>query len=178
MDGRPTGARAALARARTRWPLTRARVRRAAPFASGVVAALVAVCLYGALNPPPAPLSTKDVQTTVDQTLASQTPPPADALLVYRAAQPSLVLIEAIIPNAPPDQEGLGSGVVVDDQGDVLTALHVVDTATSIKLTFADGTVATGLVQTRQPDHDIAVVHAVAAKPNVPPATLGNPNSV
>jgi len=43
MDGRPTGARAAFARARTRWPLTRARVRSAAPFASGIAAALIAV---------------------------------------------------------------------------------------------------------------------------------------
>ena len=166
------------ARARARWPITRTRIRRSGPFLSGVLAPLIGVWLFVLLNPGRPPLTTSDVQTTVDRTLASQSQPPADSLLVYAAAQPSLVLIEAVIPNAPSDQEGIGSGVVVDDNGDILTALHVVDTATSIKLTFADGTQAQGVIQTRQPDHDIAVVHAVAVKPNVPPATLGNPSSV
>jgi S1-C subfamily serine protease len=178
MDGRRTEARDARSRVRARWPLTRANVRRAAPFASGVIAALIAVWAFVLLNPGPAPLTKQDIQTTVDNTLASQSPAPPDALAVYAAAQPSLVLIEAQGPTDPTGTEGVGSGVVIDDQGDVLTALHVVDKATSIKLTFADGTTAQGVVAVRQTDQDIAVVKAVAARANVPPATLGNPNAV
>jgi S1-C subfamily serine protease len=178
MDGRRTGVRTAIVRIRARWPAVRGRIRRTAPFASGILAALIGVWIFVLLNPGPAPLTTQDIQTTVNQTLASQTPAPADGLAVYAAVQPSLVLIEAHGPSEPAGQEGVGSGVVVDDQGDVLTALHVVDTATSIKLTFADGSSSAGVVQTRQPENDIAVVHAVALSPNVTPATLGNPNAM
>src|SRR4051812_29209893 len=156
----------------------RDRVRRGAPFVSGILAALIGVWLYAALNPPPQPLTATDVRQTVDQTLASQTPAPPDSLLVYQAVQPSIVLIESNSANQAPGTEGVGTGVLVDAQGDILTALHVVDDATSITLTFSDGTKAPGLVQTRQPENDIAVVRAVATQIAVPPATLGNPNAV
>ena len=81
------------------------------------------------------------------------------------------------MPRARPIQ-GLGTGVVVDAAGDILTALHVVTGATSIKLTFADGSTSTGTVTVRQPDHDIAVLQPSLLPANVVPATLGNPNSV
>jgi S1-C subfamily serine protease len=179
MDGQriPTRLRSAWARRPTR-AQTRRGLRRAAPFASGVIAALVGVWLFVLLNPAPAPLTTTDVQNTVNQTLASQSPAPPDGLAVYQQVRPSLVLIEANEPGQAAGTEGVGSGVLVDAQGDILTALHVVDTATSIKLTFADGTTAAGTVKTRQPQNDIAVVQAVATQLNVPPAVLGNPNAV
>ena len=75
----------------------------------------------------------------------------------------------------PPD--GLGSGVVVDAAGDILTALHVVDGATSIQLTFADGTRSDGHIVIRQAAHDIAVVQANTPPANLVPAVLGNPNA-
>ena len=36
----------------------------------------------------------------------------------------------------------MGSGVVINAEGDILTALHVVDGATEIEVFFADGTQA------------------------------------
>src|SRR4051812_19493054 len=94
MTGRRSGIRTSFVEIRTKLPGARARIRRAAPFASGVVAALLAVWLFTVMNPAPAPLTSTDIKTTVDQTLASQTPGPAVSSLVYAAAQPSLVLIE------------------------------------------------------------------------------------
>ena len=41
-------------------------------------------------------------------------------------------------------QEGTGSGVIMDQQGHVITNFHVVSGADYIKLTLADGTVADG----------------------------------
>src|SRR5947207_3121782 len=117
------------------------RLRRTVPFVSGIVAALIAVALYGALVPGPKPPTAQDVRTAVDQALASQTPAPALPQQAYDGVRSSLVLIETHSNSStggPPD--GLGSGVVVDAAGDILTALHVVDGATSIQLTFADGT--------------------------------------
>src|SRR5262249_21076556 len=75
-------------------------------------------------------------------------------------------------------EQGVGSGVVVDDSGDILTSLHVVAKATEIKLTFADGTESFALVMTEQPEHDIAVLRASQPPARIVPATLGNPNAM
>ena len=78
---------------------------------------------------------------SISSAMASATPEPAYSSLVYQAIQPSLVLIqvEEKHKNAKSDY-GLGSGVVVDAFGNILTSLHVVDGASTITVTFADGT--------------------------------------
>jgi S1-C subfamily serine protease len=157
------------------------RLRRATPFVSGAVVALLAVLLYGALVPGRPVLSQQDIDDTVANALASVTPPPAFSALVYQAVLPSLVLIET---KAPPKEGrrdeagGLGSGVVVTLEGDILTSLHVVADATEIKLTFADGTQTQGEIVAEQPENDIAVVRATEPVANLVPAVLGNPAAV
>ncbi len=78
----------------------------------------------------------------------------------------------------PPGAGGLGSGVVIDAQGDILTSLHVVDGASAIQVTFADGTKAAARVTSTEPANNIAVLQAGTLPPSVTPATLGNPRSV
>jgi len=73
---------------------------------------------------------------------------------------------------------GLGSGVVISDQGDILTALHVVEDAQEIQLTFADGSQSTAQITTAQPENDIAVLHTDTLPPLIVPAVLGNPNAM
>jgi S1-C subfamily serine protease len=53
---------------------------------------------------------------------------------------------------------GLGSGVLVDRDGIILTAAHVVQTAETIEVEFADGEVVPGKVYSSEPNADIAVV--------------------
>ena len=155
------------------------RIRKAGMFASGVAAALVAIGLYGALVGGPHQLTQREVDDTVAQALASQTPAPAVSQLVYDAVRPSLVLIETTSPAGKgTENSGLGSGVVIDRAGDILTCLHVVAGADTISLTFADGTKSTGEVTVRQPEHDIAVLRANQPPATLVPATLGNPNAV
>jgi S1-C subfamily serine protease len=180
MEGPNTGPRNAVARLRARLPGVRARIRKSAPFASGIVAALIAVWVYGLLNPGPLAITRNDVKDTVQQTLASQTPGPAVSELVYAAAQPSLVLIQTkdAHANADGSNGGLGSGVVVDAQGDILTSLHVIADAIDIKITFADGSTSAAEIVARQPENDIAVIRAQQPPANLVPATLGNPNAV
>ncbi len=163
------GGRAAAWRRR----LHRARraIRRTAPFASGVLAALAALVLYNIVVPGPQPLSSGQVRQVVDQTLASATPPPAFSARVYQQIRPSLVLIE----KHSPGEDDLGSGVVVDDAGDILTCLHVVANATDIRVTFADGTQATGTVTATQPQNDIAVLSTDKRPAKIVAAVLGNP---
>src|SRR5581483_4986662 len=157
----------------------RARARKAVPFASGVLAALVALLIYNTILPRPQPLTQQEVNDTIAQTMASATPPPAFSATVYQAIQPSLVLIQTESSGANGDAEhGLGSGVVIDDRGDILTSLHVVADAADIKLTFADGTESAGQVIAKQPDHDIAVLRDDTPPAQLVPATLGNPNAM
>jgi S1-C subfamily serine protease len=162
------------------------------------VAALLAVALYGALVPAPRPLNQQDVSQSISQALASITPGPADSQRAYQAVAPSLVLIEtqgsggtpapsastlprnSAVPTGaiPAADVTLGSGVVVDSAGDILTCLHVVADATSIQVTFADGTKSEATIQATQPQNDIAVLQAAQPPADIVPAVLGNPRSV
>ena len=67
---------------------------------------------------------------------------------------------------------GLGSGVVIDAQGHILTNNHVVDGADDVRVTFVDGKTVKARVIGSDPKSDIAVVKVdnVAVKP----ARLGN----
>jgi S1-C subfamily serine protease len=156
------------------------RLRRLVPFGVGVTATLAAVALYGALFPGPTELTKKDVSDSIAKALASVTPPPAFSEQVYQQIQPSLVLIEATPANrsAGSDEEHLGSGVVVDQRGDILTSLHVVAGSRAIKVTFADGTSSSAAIAARQPEHDIAVLQASRLPDPLVPAVLGNPSAV
>src|ERR1700690_4184457 len=154
-------------------------IRKSAPFAAGVLAALAALILYNILFPAPHPLTNNEVSTTVAQALASATPPPAYSEQVFQVIQPSLVLIQTKLTDASGNAEdSLGSGVVIDAGGDVLTALHVVADSSSIQLTFADGTQSTGEVTTKQPQDDIAVVKPDRLPGLLVPAVLGNPRAM
>jgi S1-C subfamily serine protease len=155
------------------------RLRSVMPFALGVLAALAALLLYNALVPGPHQLTTQEVNDAVAQALASATPAPAFSSRVFQIIRPSLVLIQTQNENAEADEEfGLGSGVIIDDMGNILTSLHVVDDATEIEVTFADGTQASALVVNTQPENDIAVLSPSQPPGQFLPATLGNPNAM
>jgi S1-C subfamily serine protease len=157
----------------------RRRFRKAVPFASGILAALLAISLYGWLVPGPHIPTQREVTDSIAQALASVTPAPPVSEGVYQLAQPSLVLIQTRASTAPGKTDGaLGSGVVVDDRGDILTSLHVVADAAEIQLTFADGTQSGAQILVRRPENDTAVLRATTPPAKLVPATLGNPNAL
>jgi len=163
---------------RARLQRLRAPALRVALFALGAAAAFAALLLYQALFPGPRQLTTRDVSNSIAQAFASATPQPAFSERVYQVIQPSLVLVQAQVPGADGKVEhGVGSGVVINDQGDILTSLHVVTEANDIQLTFADGTKSSAEVTVKQPEHDIAVLRANTPPAKLVPATLGNPNA-
>jgi serine protease Do len=59
---------------------------------------------------------------------------------------------------AQPKQKGLGSGVVIDKKGYILTNNHVVEDADDVKVTFVDGKTVPGKVVGVDPRSDLAVV--------------------
>lgn len=155
------------------------RARRAVPFLSGMMAAVIGLMVYNLVSPKPETLTISQVNEAVNSVLASATPPPAYSAQVYQIVRPSLVLIEAALPVKNGVHDGsLGSGVVVTDAGDILTALHVVESAESIRVIFADGTESTAQVTAEQPENDIAVLRADQPPPLLVPAVLGNPNAM
>ncbi len=157
----------------------RSAVRRAAPVTLGIGIAFTALLLYNLIFPAPPPLTTQDVNNTVAQAMASATPAPAYSALAYQAVQYSLVLIQAHLPDAEEEHEfSLGSGVVIDMDGDILTSLHVVANASEILVTFADGTQSAAQILTAQPENDIAVLEAEQLPVTLVPAVLGNPNAM
>jgi S1-C subfamily serine protease len=152
----------------------RGRIRGALPFAAGMLATLLALILYNFFFPANQ-MTQSEVNDAIVSAMASATPRPAYSTEVYRIIQPSLVLIEVQMENG---EKGLGSGVIIDEAGDILTCLHVVDGATKITIIFADGTHAEGQVGTAQPENDIAVLQASVLPQLFVPATLGNPGAL
>jgi S1-C subfamily serine protease len=83
---------------------------------------------------------------------------------VIKKVNPAVVLIET--------SAGLGSGVIYDNKGDIVTNAHVVGTSTTFKVTLSNGKSYTGtLVGSYTPD-DIAVVKISAT--GITPAVFGD----
>jgi S1-C subfamily serine protease len=158
----------------------RVQIRRALPFASGLVAAFAALLVYNWLFPPTAPLTLQEVSNSLNEMLAAATPAPARSALIYQHIQPSIVLIQTERPGEEETEagHGLGTGVVINADGAILTSLHVISDATTINLIFADGTEATGQVLATQPENDIAVLGSSRLPEILVPATLGNPDAM
>ena len=164
---------------RRRWLTLRRRALGLVPFATGALALLLALLVYHRLFPEPLPLTQAQVNDTVAQVMASATVPPPAASLVYQAILPSFVIIQTeAADTGGTDLRGLGSGVVVDNTGSILTSLHVVDGAEQIRVTFADGFTTPAIVATTQPEKDIAVLVPQVLPDLLVPATLGNPNGL
>jgi len=69
--------------------------------------------------------------------------------------------------------EGVGSGVIIDEKGYVLTNNHVIDDAERLKVTLADGRVLRGRVAGSDDVTDLAVLKVESDQP-LPAAQLGN----
>jgi S1-C subfamily serine protease len=162
-----------------RWQRIRGALRKAVPFLAGIAAAFLGLVLFNALNPAPEQLTIKQVNTAVAQAMASATPEPAYSSQVFRIIQPSLVLIQTKSRDADGNEEDkLGSGVIISDQADILTALHVVENAVEIRVTFADGTQSSAQISSAQPEQDIAVLLPDQLPDLLVPAVMGNPNAM
>jgi putative serine protease PepD len=87
---------------------------------------------------------------------------------VVRAVSPSVVQIRT--------SEALGSGVVFDARGDVVTNAHVVGNATRLAVTLASGDRHPAVTIGRDTASDLAVIRIAGARPR--PATFADSSQV
>jgi len=161
-----------------RLPLAIAAVGLVAVLAGALVFAGV---LPGGSNPSPSRVAAvASLAPTAGSTEAGQTPVAAQP--TSQPANPQAASLQevmvAVIKHVGPSvveietDSGLGSGVIYDAKGDIVTNAHVVGTATTFKVTLADGHTYTGSLVGRYVPDDIAVIRITA--PGLSPATFGD----
>jgi 2-alkenal reductase len=94
---------------------------------------------------------------------------------LYEQVRESVVRINS---SAGGQGEGTGSGVVLDDDGHILTNNHVVAAGGPLDVVLADGTSASAEVVGRDPGNDLAVIKADLPADKLKPAKLGNSDDV
>ena len=132
--------------------------RKSGPGVSTVVAAILAALLLvtgGFLASEltqEEPTETTTIQSAPAGPISARTGEPVAA--VAKALLPSVVQLET--------GTGLGSGVVYDENGLILTAAHVVEGSTEVVVRLSDGRRVNGEVLGTDPGTDIAVIDAEA----------------
>jgi len=97
-----------------------------------------------------------------------------DVSLVYQSVSGSVVLITSTLPQGT----ATGSGFVYDIQGRIITNNHVIDGATSVSVTFINGTIVPAKVVGTDLYSDIAVIQVTAPASLLVPLPLGNSSAL
>jgi S1-C subfamily serine protease len=69
--------------------------------------------------------------------------------------------------------EGVGSGIIIDDRGYILTNNHVIEDADRLRVTLSDGRILNGKIVGVDEITDLAVIK-IESKDGIPTANLGN----
>ncbi len=144
-------------------------------FAAGGVFALLLVLVYGAMQPAPYEYTQDDIDASVLHTLENKTLPSRAAKAAELVRQ-SVVRVRGFADddNGEEKEHGVGSGVVIVDDGLILTNLHVVAGAKRVTVTFFDGLESEAELVGLKPATDLAVVRAKKLPDDLPAATLGS----
>jgi putative serine protease PepD len=149
-----------------RQPATRGPRRRptAVLLVTGVLVAVLAIVTLLATRREPASVASP---AATPRPTASASP---SVSAIYQRVRPSVVVVRT--------NGALGSGVVVADDGTIVTANHVIADATKITVTFYDGTTTSAAVVSTDPKVDVAVLSPASLPQVVVPAALGGGASV
>ena len=127
-------------------------------------------------------LTQKDIDAAVLHTLATQDLPSRTAKaagLIW----PSVVRVRAFgtdpkNPKAGEKELGVGSGVVIVEDGTILTNFHVISTAQRLEVTFFDGMESAAFVISTMPENDLAVIKPQKIPDDLQPATMGSSSNL
>jgi S1-C subfamily serine protease len=133
-----------------------------------------------AARPAPRPITQDDIARAVRAAVEAE-PLPSPYARAASGVAPSVVRVTGLMSE---DDDGgqtdearamarsLGTGVVVVDNGTILTNLHVVNGARKLLVRFADGQESEAVLVTAQPENDLAVLRAMTVPDDLQPATL------
>jgi S1-C subfamily serine protease len=171
-------------------------------FLGGAICVVLFAGAYLWSQPQPRALSQEDIDSAVLHTLENKTLP-SRAAKAAEIVRPSVVRVRGF-SEAPPaegksrkngnsgkgmredlqedgngdptamEESGLGSGVVIVDNGVILTNLHVVFGAKRVTVTFHDGSESDAELISVHPENDLAVIKAQKIPDDLPAATLGS----
>ena len=132
---------------------------------------LVSMLQRGPLGPQS--LTQKDIDAAVLRTLTTQNLP-SPAARAAEKIRPAVVRVKSFVTNDKGEEieHGVGTGVVIVDKGVILTNLHVVQAAQTIKLVFSDGSESLASITGAQPENDLAVLQAHTIPDDLIAATL------
>ena len=106
------------------------------------------------------------------------TPDEINSVRVYKQMAKSTVLVASAYASthhiAQASGKGLGSGVLLDEQGSIVTNAHVVEGAANITVTLHDGTRLPSSLIGSDPQTDVALLHVTLPKGHHVPAQLGD----
>jgi len=131
-----------------------------------------------------------DIDTAVRESLEKE-PLPSAAAKAYEAILPSVVRVTGLMrdeddaeekeekdgkdASGPPHRSGersVGTGVVIVNNGTILTNLHVVAGAKKLRVRFANGHMSDAHVIGVQPENDLAVLRATSLPDDLEAATM------
>ena len=156
----------------------RGRYERLGWLALGALFSLSMLFVYDYFQPARTELTQEQIDAAVLHTLATKELP-ARAARAASLIAPSIVRIRGDILEAKgtqvgDDDFGVGTGVVIKDDGTILTNLHVVASAPRLVVTFADGLESPAVIVSAQRDKDLAVLKPLNIPDDLQPATLGS----
>ncbi len=128
------------------------------------------------------PLTAEQITAVVRKDLLEK-PMPSRAAVAYEAIRGSVVRVVGLDgeSDGPGSSNGrgvdaaarnVGTGVVVVENGTILTNLHVVQGAKRLRVTFFDGTESDAVMVGAQAENDLAVLRAKTVPDDLKPATL------
>ena len=162
--------------------LQRSALRHERRLWASAVLALVAVAVFvePRLGHPPAVLTMEQIDAAMRQSIEEKPLVSADSR-AYEAVLPSVVRVVGLMTDGDdgtedaakgPVERGVGTGVVIVENGTILTNLHVVSGAKRIKVTFFDGSESDASLLNVQPENDLAVLRAKTIPDDLIPATM------
>jgi S1-C subfamily serine protease len=148
---------------------------------SALLSALVAVAVVNVLpddNSSPAAASTVAATSSTSAADSEGQASLSSACLaasdIYDQLRPSVVEITSSVNGGFGQSEGEGSGVIIDEQGFILTNYHVVSGADTLEVTLADGSTLPATVVGSDPGNDLAVIRVDPPAGGLTAAPLGD----
>ena len=147
--------------------------------AAGVAGAALAIGAMLLVGPSGTTVTERVVERQLDQPVArfaSQSPATLDVAQIADASKPSIVTIE--VRNSIGSVIGSGSGVVIRDDGHVITNHHVIAGGAEVDVITSDGRRYAAAIVGGDPLTDVAVVRASAEVGELYPAMIGSTTSL